>query len=145
MGVTIRCKITGSSINMSYIGFQLLRRKVAEMHSREFEKHYSLACSPQVMILKAKLSEDYFREHSRITAEMMENKQIHPKIVDFCYQSDCDGSVRYGACKVIYDIIKDYDDDVLYGYSGRPDCAKFADFKAIVKECCDTKSDLVWS
>lgn len=46
--------------------------------------------------------------------------------------------------KKIYDIIKDYDDTILYGYRGRPDCAKFANFKQIVKDCIDTNTNMTW-
>ena len=53
--------------------------------------------------------------------------------------------IRYGACKNILKVIGDYDDNILYGYCGRPDCAKFADFKSILQDCVDTKSDMIWS
>lgn len=51
----------------------------------------------------------------------------------------------YGACKELLKIIGDYDDNVLYGYIGRPDCAKFRDFKAILQDCADNKCDMIWS
>lgn len=28
---------------------------------------------------------------------------------------------------------------------GRPDCAKFRDFKAILQDCADNKCDMIWS
>lgn len=31
------------------------------------------------------------------------------------------------------------------GYIGRPDCAKFRDFKAILQDCADNKCDMIWS
>lgn len=68
----------------------------------------------------------------------------HIKVVDFLLQSDCSGSIRFGACKQILKVIGDYDDDICYGYAGRKDCAMFRDFKAILQDCVDTKSDLVW-
>ena len=40
--------------------------------------------------------------------------------------------------------IKDYDDDILYGYAGRKDCAKFADFKKIVKDGIDSGDGFSW-
>ena len=51
------------------------------------------------------------------------------KIVDFCLQSDCEGSIRYGACKELLKVIGNYDDNICYGYAGREDCAMFRDFK----------------
>ena len=47
-------------------------------------------------------------------------------------------------CRSLYEIIKDYDDNVLYGYSGKKDCAKFADFKAIVKNGIDSGDGFIW-
>ena len=35
--------------------------------------------------------------------------------------------------------IKDYDDDYVYGYIGRPDRAMFKDFKRIVRECVEDR------
>lgn len=145
MGVTIRCKKTGSSIDMGYGGFNRLRDKVAELHSKEFGKHYQLLSSPHVMFLQGEARKVYFEEYDRKTAEMIQNKHLNIKVADFCLQPDCDGGIRYGACKVIYEAVKDYDDDLLYGYAGRPDCAKFSDFKELLKECYEAKSDLVWS
>ena len=66
-------------------------------------------------------------------------------ILDFLYESDCDGIMDVPHCRSIYKVIKDYDDDILYGYAGRKDCAKFADFKAIVKEGIDSGDGFTWS
>lgn len=40
-------------------------------------------------------------------------------------------------------IMSNYD-NVLYGYIGRPDCAKFRDFKAILQDCVDNKCNMEW-
>lgn len=60
------------------------------------------------------------------------------------YESDCDGIMDVPHCRSIYKVIKDYDDDILYGYTGRKDCAKFADFKAIVKDGIDSGNGFTW-
>lgn len=145
MGVTIRCKKTGLSIDMGYGGFGNLRNKVAELYSEEFGNHYKLIPSSSVMFLEGERRKSYFEEYDRKTEEMIQSKRLNIKVADFCYQSDCGGVIRYGACKIIYNTVKNYDDDLLYGYAGRSDCAKFSDFKNLLKECCDTKSDLIWS
>jgi len=145
MGVTIRCKKTGTSIDMGYGGFSNLRNKVAELYSEEFGNHYKLLSSSMVMFLAISRRKSYFEEYDRETEEMVQSKRLNIKVADFCYQSDCGGAIRYGACKIIYNIIKNYDDNLLYGYAGRPDCAKFSDFKNLIKECYETKSDLIWS
>lgn len=42
-------------------------------------------------------------------------------ILDFCIESDCDAKMDTDHCRSIYEVIKNYDDDILYGYSGRKD------------------------
>ncbi|MEE0992549.1 MAG: hypothetical protein UH542_06185 [Bacteroidales bacterium] len=145
MGVTIYCKKTKSSIDMGYGGFNNLRNKVAELAGGPFYPHYLLLSEPRVMfVFDEKRRKQFFEDFDKRTAELIETKQADIKIVDFLLQPDCGGKIRYGACKNILKAIGDYDDDVLYGYCGRPDCAKFVDFKQILQECVDTKSDLVW-
>ena len=136
MGVTISCKKTGQSIDMGYGGFNRLRNKVAELAGGPFAEHYSS--------LNPFGDKEYFDEFDRKTREILENKQADIKIVDFLLQSDCEGKIRYGACKNILKAIGNYDDDILYGYCGRPDCAKFKDFKAILEDCVDNKCDMIW-
>lgn len=40
--------------------------------------------------------------------------------------------------------IKDYDDDICYGYCGRSDCAMFKDFKQLIKDGADTEMGIEW-
>ena len=143
MGVTIECKKTGTSYDLGYGGFFSLRKKVAELCSPEFGEHYkTLTKAPFLDIDNARTN--FFKEFNKKTQEIIDKKAVSIKAVDFCLQSDCEGKIRYGACKEIYKHIKDYDDDFCYGYAGRPDCMMFKDFVALVKECYDTKSDLIW-
>lgn len=136
MGVTIRCKKTGKSIDMGAGGFMRLRNKVAELAGGPFAEHY--------LSLKSFGDEEYFRKFDERTDEILKEKQADIKIVDFCLQSDCGGKIRYGACKSILKAIGDYDDNIKYGYCGRPDCAMFKDFKAILSDCVENKCDMCW-
>ena len=149
MGITISCKKTGRSIDMGYGGFNRLRNKVAELAGGPFAKHYLLLDAPENIKLAAAslISENrdqFFDWFDQRTQEIIDANQADIKIVNFLLQSDCEGKVHYGACKNILRTIGDYDDDVLYGYCGRPDCAKFKDFKAILKDCINNKCDMVW-
>lgn len=65
-------------------------------------------------------------------------------ILDFLYESDCSAEMDAAHCRSIYEVIKNYDDDILYGYAGRKDCAKFADFKKIVKDGIDSGDGFSW-
>lgn len=141
MGVTISCKKSGRSIDLGYFGFANLRRRVARLAGEPFASHYDgLDAAP----FFGEARKAYFEEFDRRTVELIDSKQVSVKIVDFCLQPDAGGSIRYGACKEILKIIGDYDDDILYGYAGRRDCAKFKDFKAILQDCADQKCDMVW-
>lgn len=66
------------------------------------------------------------------------------EVIYFLYASDCEAEMPVEVCEKIYEVIKDYDDDLLYGYSGRADCAMFKDFKDLVKDCIDNKCSMEW-
>lgn len=141
MGLTIYCKKTNRSIDMGAGGFFRLRLKVAELLGEPWHSHYATLRRPPLF---EPARTEFFNAFDRRTEQMLQNKQAPIKIVDFCLQSDVEGCIHYGACKQIYKVVQVYDDDIAYGYAGRPDCAKFADFKAILKDCIDNKCDMVW-
>lgn len=142
MGVTIRCKRTGRSIDLGCGGFANLREKVAELCGDPWASHYAKLSHAPYSDKEAKA---FYKEFDKETAHILKTKKVSVKIVDFCLQSDCEGSIRYGACKQILKVIADYDDNICYGYVGRPDCAMFRDFKTILQECVKSKCDMVWS
>ncbi len=43
-----------------------------------------------------------------------------------------------------YEVIKDYDDSICYGYCGREDCAMFRDFKDVVRDCIENNCEMTW-
>ena len=143
MGLTIYCKKTHRSIDLGAGGFLRLRQKVSELAGEPLASHYAkLVNAPCFMTQKA--SDAFYSEFDAVTEKLLKEKKVDIKIVDFLLQSDVEGRIRYGACKNILKVIGDYDDNILYGYCGRPDCAKFADFKAILQDCVRTKTDMVW-
>lgn len=145
MGVTVKCKKTGYSIDLGYSGFFRLRSKVAWLYSEEFGKHYAELFAVKTIEMDAKEREAWYEAYDNKTINLIQSGHLDIKIADFCYQSDTVGEIRYGACKNILKAIGEYDDDVLYGYCGRADCAKFRDFKRILQECVNNKSSLVWN
>lgn len=142
MGVTIRCKKTGTNYDLGYGGFANFREKVAELCSPEFGAHY--AKLDEGFSLSGEERRKFYEDFDNGTLQLISDGKVSVKIVDFCLQSDCDGKIRYGACKVIYNAIKDYDDSICYGYAGRSDCTMFSDLKELFRECVENKSDLVW-
>lgn len=140
MGVSIWCKKTHRSIDMGCGGFNNLRNKVADLVGEPWASHYHKLDYP----FFGEEEKQFFEAFDAETKRLLDEKKVSIKIVDFCLQTDCGGSIRYGACKEILKAIGDYDDNILYGYCGRPDCARFRDFKAILKDCVENKCDMVW-
>jgi hypothetical protein len=140
MGITISSK--NHSIDMGCGGFNRLRNKVAELTGKEIGEHY--AYLDKGMFLYGEARKMFFSEYNKKISELEEQLKIPHGILDFLYASDCEGKITYGKCKQIYKAIENYDDDILYGYCGRSDCAKFKDFKEIVKDCINNKCSMEW-
>lgn len=143
MGLTIRCGKTGRSMDMGGGGFLRLRRKVAELAGGPFVPVYQEVCA-WYPGSNGETAEEFDARIGKAVNEMLAAKQADLKIVDFLLQSDIEGRIRYGACKKILKVIGDYDDDVFYGYVGHGNRARFRQFRRILKDCVETKSDLVW-
>ena len=142
MGLTIKCKKTGREMDVSYSGFFRLRKKVAELVSQEVGEHYQEL--DEIFKITSSEKESALKSYDDETERMVERKKLPIKIADFLYQSDCDGKIRYGACKEILKVIGDYDDSIIYGYAGRENPAKFKDFKEILQDCVDNKCFMIW-
>lgn len=141
MGLTIECKKTGRNYDLSYNSFNRLRERIAELCSPEFGKHYRTL---RKTLLSGTDNARFFEEFDEKTADLLEKKLVHIKIVDFCLQSDYEGKIHYGTCKKIYRYIKDCDDDTCYGYAAYPNHMTFENFKSLLLECYENKSDLIW-
>ena len=141
MGVTIESK--NHSIDLGYIGFNLLRRKVAELTAEDIGVHYKELS--KVFCYFGDERAIHIERYNRKITELSEKYNGEKDgILHFLYAADTDGEMPVEICKEIYEVIKDYDDDILYGYSGRPDCAKFKDFKELVKDCIDNDCTMKW-
>lgn len=144
MGVTVKCEKTSRSCDLGYGGFGRFREKVASLVNEEFGAHYAKLSTPAMMNLFDSNKEQIFDEFDREVERLIKKHKISLRVVDFLWQSDCGGKIPPSACKTIYAAIKDYDDNICYGYAGRKDCAMFSDLKAVFKDCCDTNSHLIW-
>ena len=56
------------------------------------------------------------------------------EVANFLYQSDCGGKVDRKQAKQICGLIKECDDNIVFGYIGRSDCAKMSDLKKIFSD-----------
>ena len=142
MGLTIKCKKTGREMDVSYSGFFRLRKKVAELVNQEVGEHYQEL--DEIFRITSPEKEHALESYNDETERLVESKELPIKIADFLYQSDCDGKIRYGACKEILKVIGDYDDNIIYGYACRENPAKVKDFKEILQDCVDNKCFMIW-
>ena len=82
MGVTLVCEYTKRSMDLGYIGFNRLRRKIAELAGEPFLSHY------------AKLdnllfgTEKDFQAFDLVTARMLWTGEVSPHVIEFSLQSD---------------------------------------------------------
>lgn len=132
MGVTIESK--RYSCDMGYGGFGRFRDLIAKKVSDKFYNHYSKLSEPKVMFSTGNERKTFFEKYDAITYKLIEAKEVTEGVANFLYQSDCRGEIDRKQAKEIYKLIKDYDDNVIFGYIGRSDCAKMEDMKKIFSD-----------
>ena len=141
MGVTIESK--NFSIDLGYGGFLRLRTKVAELTAPDIFEYYKHLTDG--MFKMGEDREAFFEKYNKKTAELEEKYNDEKSdIFDFLHESDCGGKIDLQHCKSIYKVIKDYDDNICYGYPGRKNCAMFKDFKNVVKDGINTEEGFEW-
>ena len=141
MGVTLNSK--NYECDFGYNGFNRLRTTIAELVGSDLGEHYKKLDEPMLMDDEERAM--FYHKYDLETQKLTKKYPKASAVFSFLYQSDCEGKLACKDCKQLYDLIKDYDNDSLYGYCGRPDCAKFRDFKQIVKDCVETKTSMEWS
>lgn len=166
MGLTISCQKTHRSIDISLNGFWRLRVKIADLagvgeHYRQIEKIFR-QCSIEAENQTKSIEDEHdrilrsfrirkeaerraFEEYEQKTKQMIQDKSLNEKVAQFLWAKHYSGvSLPCEVAKEILAVVKDYDDDTIYGYSDSPKPARFKDFKAILQDCVDTKSQLIW-
>jgi hypothetical protein len=112
MGVTISCTKTGRTIDVGSGGFLRLRSKISELVGEPWASHYRALVEERICDEKER--EKFYEDFDKKTEALLNKKRISVKIVDFCLQSDCEGSIRYGACKELLKVIGNYDDNMSF-------------------------------
>lgn len=133
MGVTINATNSTYSFNTGYISFFWFRQKIASCIDKEFGEWYAKQVTNSNKEVVDKLD------------ELIEANNFDDGLMDFLFQSDCDGSVSYKTCKKIYDVIKDVDfknEGFRYGTYRHND---WEEFKNFLLECYSHKRKMRWS
>lgn len=150
MGICINGRYNGKSspysLAMSYGTFFLLRKQVASHLCKEFFEHYSLMADA-IFSYSDKEKEDYNQKTMEIIERNeLDKKKYQEKILDFLYAPDCEGSISYGTCRRIYELIKDDPDELRFGYAGwGKDCSTMGDFKNLLADVAKNKGKVTWS
>lgn len=141
MGVSMESK--HHSADFTCGGFKRLRTKVAELTAPDIFRHYKKL--DYAFYLYGKERENFFEEYNKKIEELDDKYQGEKSdILDFLYLSDCGGELDATHCRFIWKIIQDYNDDLCYGYPGLPNCAKFQDFKNMIKERMESGTGVKW-
>lgn len=145
MGVTISgkpsSKITVRSLDMGYGGFFRLRCMAAKHLNDEFYYLYKDMLNNH--------SDADWEEFDECINDCIQHHKLDKtasdcKLLDFFFLPDCEGKITYGACKKLYELIKDEDDRQKIGYVGRYDCATVGDFKELLLDIYKNKGKMVW-
>ena len=142
MSITIESK--NRAIDLGYVGFRRLRVKVAELTAPDIFEHYKKSMDGMRLYDEDERKAFYEPYNAKIAELDKKYEGKMSDILDFLYESDCGAEMDADHCRSIYEVIKDYNDDILYGYAGREDCARFADFKKIVKGGIDSGDGFSW-
>lgn len=140
MGVTLYCKKTNASVDMTYAGFKRFRQLVSERCGPLWAEHY------EKLLTRPEDRPESDEELDAVTLEMIQKRKIPIKIVDFLLQSDGEGGIHYGACQLILRRLEHHEDDPLYGYAGWGGHAtKLSDVLRLLYACVNARSDLTWT
>ena len=140
MGITISNH--KRSINMGSGGYLRLRVTVSKLlNCQEFADIYSEFLNPwqECKNRGFETMQEYYEDHDKRAMEVCERYLPDEEVVNWLYSSDCGCSVSAKTCRHLWKIVKDYDDDVVYGYPGQKNPAMFKDFKEIVRECAEDR------
>lgn len=140
MGVTI--KSNHFSCDMGYAGFSRFRGKVASLSNEVFGKHYEKL--EKAMLLFGGERTAFYEQYNAETEELIKQNFISIEIANFCYQADCSGEIDQDQAKLIYEKLKDCDEEISYGYTGKPNCTMFSDLKEMFKDCAENGGKINW-
>lgn len=144
MGICLTANNSKYSFNMSYGSFHNLRRNIATAIDPEFGELYH----KQLAALYVTDSLEAENEIVKLLADEERFPDTLQPIINFLYESDCEGSVDYRTCKAIYDLIKDVDfEDKNFQYVSYrvgQSISDYEKFKEFLRECYRYHRHMRW-
>lgn len=132
MGVHIFANNSPYSLDMAYSAFSRLRDRIATLLDEEFGSNYSRLC----------YSKEDYENHDKVANRLISEKNLDEDIVEFLYQSDCDGKISYKTCKKILDLVADA--EFVTCYMGFYDASRAHDFQELLQDCYSHRRSLRW-
>lgn len=133
MGICLRNK--EYQMNMGYGSFFQLRCTIAKQLDDRFGENYAN--------LSRCYSKEDFSKNDEISNFWIQKLSLDEEIIDFLYQPDAGGKISSKVCRKIYNVVKDYDDDYMYGYTNANHSFKY--FKEMLRDCFTKNRILRWS
>lgn len=132
MGVHVFANNSPYSLDMAYSAFSRLRDRIATLLDEEFGSNYSRLC----------YSKEDYENYDKVANRLISEKNLDEDIVDFLYQSDCDGKISYKTCKKILDLVADT--EFVTCYMGFYDASRAHDFQKLLQDCYSHRRSLRW-
>lgn len=140
MGVNLENK--NMSLVLPTSRFHAFRKVIAQQIHPDFGNFYNQA--DEGMFLTGEEEKKFWEAYDKRLVTVDEEFNISHPLLDFLYASDTEGNASVACCHEIYNLIKDYDDNLCYGYCARPNEPRFKDLKALIKDCIESNTELSW-
>lgn len=129
MGITLTANGSPWEFDMGYGAFFSLRKNIALAYDKKFGEHYATLAYCHTV--------EQYEAHDRISQLFVDDFDPDDAgIIDFLYQSDCEGSISYKTCKKIYDLIKDVDySGQRFVYATVSDGKDYEHLKEFLRDC----------
>lgn len=138
MGITITANNSEYSFDMGYGSFYNLRKNIALVYNAKFGENYANLAYCH--------SKDEYEANDRAANWIIKDQHLEDDdIIDFLYQSDCEGRISYRTCGKIYQLIKDLDfSGCRLVYATVSDGNDYEHFKDFLKECYSHRRNMYW-
>lgn len=142
MGITISCKGSNNSLDMSYGSFFNLRCVIAKNINEALYEHYKTILKQRT---QAEREEWDNTANSIIQAQKLDKTKSDCMLLDFLFQPDAGGSISYGTAKRILGLVQEEPDTDIYGYAGWEHPSTMGDFKKLLQDAYASKKPIKWS
>lgn len=138
MGICLTSRKSSYSFDMGYGGFYSLRTNICKAFDNELGTYY------RDVALALANPEEYNRRINMVLKDKRFKKE-DADILDFLFESDCEGKCSYKTAKKIYGLIKDIDfGKKIFTYAAYSDGKDYENLKVFLKECYQKRRTVIW-